>query len=271
MSIVTEQGLKGNEENYLLDKYLLRKVSVHVTKVIASTPISPNWVTFVSLVCCLSSLVFLASNQWFSVIVGCVLIYLYNLLDHVDGELARIRVTTGRQKPSIAGQYFDVLCHSYSHNLMLLVTSWAVYTKHGQPWILVLGVIAMSATSGFANLIACKVLIMKIIRTPAVLDSPAAMPALALVEKKKLQISDVNAPLFSFKGLRKLAKEIIGYPGILLLIISAHLFDLFNNGYSVLNQTMDARVALIVTAAAVHGFYSVFLVRKYIRLFSVVQ
>lgn len=271
MSTATTDGQKGSEENYLLDKYLLRKVSVHVTHLFSKTSLSPNTVTLASLLCCISSLFFLATNHVVLVIVGCLLVYLYNLLDHVDGELARIRVRTGKLKPSIAGQYFDVLCHSYSANLMLLVTAWAVYSKHGQAWILIPGVIAMSATSGFANLIACKIMIMKVVNFPSVLSAPEAAPVLDMVEKKKMQIHEVNSPIFSLVGARTLVKEVIGYPGILLLIIAAHMIDLFQNGTPLFGSVIiDTRVVLIVVAAIVHGVYTVYLARKYIRLMTAV-
>ena len=90
------------------------------------------------------------------------MVFAYHYLDHVDGEVARYRIYNGTLKKNLRGQYFDVLCHSYSINLMLFSTSFALSNLYDSNLILLLGLISFVGYSSFPNLVASKVMIGKI-------------------------------------------------------------------------------------------------------------
>ena len=197
--------------------------------------------------------------------------FLYNFLDHVDGELARYYFHTESRTSGLSGQFFDVLCHSYSANLMMLFTAWAVYNEHQMPWILLVGVGAMVGLSGFPNLVAAKVMMIKIVGDPSVIGSEGAAPLLYELEKKQRQVSEVNAPLFSIRKIRKICTEALGFPGILMIVIAVNLFDAFNEPLRTGQWVLDARIAALLLVVCVHLPYAVVRTRKLMKLLSSVQ
>lgn len=84
--------------------YALRRISIYVTLLLRSTPITPNAVTWFSLLFfILSGWFMLGANPW--AMLTAVLAYnLGYLCDCVDGELARLKGTTSRQ-----GVFIDTL------------------------------------------------------------------------------------------------------------------------------------------------------------------
>ena len=118
---------KNEQENYFFDKYVFRKISIYFTIFFIRLKVSANQATFLSLLAALSSCYFLMFNSPPMMLMAVLLVFLYHMLDHVDGELARYYIAKGWQKPSIQGQYFDVLIHKYSTNLMLFFLGISVY------------------------------------------------------------------------------------------------------------------------------------------------
>jgi hypothetical protein len=82
-------------------KNVMRRFSIYLTWVFVQLKCSPNFVTFLSLLFALAgSLVFSHRN----LILGTLLINIWYLLDHVDGEIARFS-----GKSSATGFYFDTV------------------------------------------------------------------------------------------------------------------------------------------------------------------
>ncbi|MFH1294587.1 MAG: CDP-alcohol phosphatidyltransferase family protein, partial [Candidatus Aenigmatarchaeota archaeon] len=68
-----------------------RRFSIRVTKVLAKTSITPNQVTFVSFLFLVAAAFLFTSGDYRLVLIGVVFMPIYQMLDCVDGELARIR------------------------------------------------------------------------------------------------------------------------------------------------------------------------------------
>jgi phosphatidylglycerophosphate synthase len=221
---------KLGEENYLLDKYVFRVFSIYFTIIFLALRIKANQATWMSLVAALASLPFIASTEESRWLIGAMLVFVYHLVDHVDGELARYYVSTGQQIPSSEGQYYDVLVHSFSANAMLLFMSFGIYRATGAEWIVVFGVLAFYGASGFPRLAAVRVLLQRIARDPVVAQESADVRiALGVLERKGRQVEALSAPRFSRKRLRKVVEELVGYPGMLFVIIGALVVDAFLN------------------------------------------
>lgn len=73
------------------DKYILRSMSLRITRVLTHTPITPNMVTFVAMLLGTAAVVLLAMGTVASVAVAGVLMFANVILDSVDGELSRVR------------------------------------------------------------------------------------------------------------------------------------------------------------------------------------
>ena len=157
---------KNESENYLLDKYIFRKISIYFTIVAIKLGLTANQATFLSLLAALGSLYFLMLNTARDLLAAAVLIFLYYILDHVDGELARYHIATGRQTPSLQGHYFDLLVHRYSSNLMLFFMAISVYRLFGYEYAVLLGFVACIGVSSFPNVVAAHVLAGRLAHDP---------------------------------------------------------------------------------------------------------
>ena len=188
--------------------------------------IGANHTTFLSLLEALGSLWLLLGNHPGSMLGAAGLIFLYHLLDHVDGELARYYISRGEQESSLTGQYYDVLVHSFSANLMLLFMSLGLFQLHGEGWIVVVGIVAAWGASVFPRLVASQVLLQKIARDHTALsDHPGVAKAPQVREWKESQVTAVHERGLAASKLKKLGIEIVGYPGTLYRLIGALALD----------------------------------------------
>ncbi|NLZ92644.1 MAG: hypothetical protein GX922_01310 [Firmicutes bacterium] len=237
MSIQTYRQLcqKNDAENYLLDKLIFRKISIFITILFIKVGITANQTTFLSLVASLASLYFLTFNTRTALIIAAGLIFSYYILDHVDGELARYAVQTGKSKPNVKGHYFDVLVHRYSSNLMVFFMSLGIYNQYGYKWAVLLGFLGCIGISSFPNVVAAQVIAGKIARQKeAVFTDPALIKILAELEKKQLQIQAVHHGSLFDKSL-KLLIESLFFPGHIILLILTLLIDAFWPGFPTFN------------------------------------
>ncbi len=88
-----------------ISRWIYRRVSIPVTWVLVRTPVTPNQVTFVSILVGLVAVWAVAApweGRWWLPAAGVFLFQWSIVLDHVDGELARAKEAGGP-----AGYYFD--------------------------------------------------------------------------------------------------------------------------------------------------------------------
>lgn len=262
---------KGDAENYLFDKYVFRRISIFFTIPAIKIGMRPNQATTLSLIAILSSLPILMSNSPGWMLLGAALVFAYYTLDHVDGELARYYISTGRMTPTLAGQYYDVLVHSYSANALLFILGVSAYRLFGYEWAVLVGIVGCFGASSFPNLVAAKVMMNKIVNAPDTLQDPAAQPLLAHLERKQEQVAAVHARITDTAKLRKIVGEAIGFPGILMVIILAVVIDAFAGPWEILGHAVNARLAVIVGAATLHTLKTVVIWRQWMNLFRPVR
>lgn len=103
---------------------LNRKLSIYITKLLLYTPLSANQVTLLQLLIIVLGCVFFISGQYLYSVLGALLLFLSNLLDYVDGEVARYKGTSG-----VAGEYLDELVHSIEYAVIFPSISFGVYNN----------------------------------------------------------------------------------------------------------------------------------------------
>jgi len=74
----------------------VRWLSGRVARLLAHTPVTPNQVTVTRGLINAAALALFVEGSYRSFVIGFVLFQLFELLDHVDGDLARLRHTTSR-------------------------------------------------------------------------------------------------------------------------------------------------------------------------------
>ncbi|ETK33470.1 CDP-alcohol phosphatidyltransferase family protein [Microbispora sp. ATCC PTA-5024] len=93
----------------------MRRLSIYATWLLAKTPISPNQVTGLMILCGIGAGAVLALPGIAAAVAAALLIQIYLLLDCSDGELAR---WTGRT--SITGVYLDRVGHYFAEAALLI-------------------------------------------------------------------------------------------------------------------------------------------------------
>jgi phosphatidylglycerophosphate synthase len=259
---------KGSEENYLFDRYLVRHLSLPVTIVFLKLGIQPNTVTALSLVAVLSSLWFLTLDTTIGLSAAAALIFTYYLLDHVDGELARYYIRTGARKTSLGGQYFDVLCHSYSTNVMLFFIGVGAWRSFGYEWAVLLGFFACIAVSHFPMLVAARTFVQRVGREPDAIFRDDFKTVLQHLELKGQQVAAVRASWRSWIKWKKLALEMLTFPGLLILIMIVALLDAFLPAFTIGGMGVNFRLLLLLWMT---GFGALQLVRSFRKWFALLR
>ena len=128
---------KNESENYLLDKYIFRKIP-SILRSLRSLGLTANQATFLACWPPWAAFYFLMLNTASGSACCSGPDLPYYILDHVDGELARYYIATGRQTLRCRATIFDLLVHRYSSNLMVFM-GIAVYRLFGYEFVILLG------------------------------------------------------------------------------------------------------------------------------------
>ena len=125
-----EKG-RGTQSLPFLNKYY-RKISNPIVYFLQKTKITPNQVTsFMILLGCFACLLFININYW---ILGALLLNVYAILDHVDGDLARAKKMTSEK-----GHFLDRVSHTLMRGLLPLAMSIGLWRHYGEAYILIIG------------------------------------------------------------------------------------------------------------------------------------
>ena len=123
----------------LIELLFLRRVSINITRFLVKTSITPNQVTFLSLVSALIASFFFYLANYQSLIIGAVFAQIALLLDFVDGEIARYKGLLSK-----FGAWFDAVTDRIKYIALLLTLSIGLYLKTANPLALILGMFAIS-------------------------------------------------------------------------------------------------------------------------------
>ncbi len=107
-----------------VSRYINRKLSVPLSRVLVGTPVTPNAISFFSFLLCVASGVGFALSK---PLLGGVLAQVSSVIDGCDGEVARLR---GRA--SSFGAYFDSLLDRYGD---MVVIAGMIAASPAQNWI----------------------------------------------------------------------------------------------------------------------------------------
>ena len=112
----------------------MRPLSIYVTALMLRLNVTPMGATTLSIVLGLWGCWLIAWDSW---VAGILLVNVWYLLDHVDGEIARYR---GIVSPT--GLYFDTLANVFIQPGTFTAIGWALYQSTGEMVWLFTGLIA---------------------------------------------------------------------------------------------------------------------------------
>lgn len=113
-----------------LDSVFFRSLSIYLTKLFLRTSITANQVTILWFLIGIVACYFFTLGNSFYSLVGSMLWYMSYLLDHVDGEISRYRLTTGT-----LGQQLEKIFHSILDRLIFISIAFGVYMVYPSVWI----------------------------------------------------------------------------------------------------------------------------------------
>jgi len=118
-----------------LNKYY-RKISNPITYFLQKTKITPNQITtFMIFLGCFACLLFVNIDYW---ILGALLLNIYVILDHVDGDLARAKNILSEK-----GYFLDRVSHTLMRGLLPLAMSIGLWRHYNESYILIIGIIGV--------------------------------------------------------------------------------------------------------------------------------
>ncbi|MEK7539711.1 MAG: CDP-alcohol phosphatidyltransferase family protein [Patescibacteria group bacterium] len=119
--------------------YFSAQLANVLVRVLRHTPVTPNMLTFISLVLGVITAYFYSRGDWQSLIIGAILHHISFILDCGDGQLARVKGLKSQM-----GHWFDYHSDKIKDFLLLLGLAWGVYAQTGWAWILVIAFITIA-------------------------------------------------------------------------------------------------------------------------------
>jgi len=134
------QKSRENEFYYKdwVERNLYRRVSIYFTKLFLKLGISANQTTIMSFfILVIAGVLFILGKPW-QWIIGALLIYLFDVLDRVDGEIARYH-----KSASTRGGYLDGVVYFLGWPFVLACMSFGLYNSLQHISVFILGFLAL--------------------------------------------------------------------------------------------------------------------------------
>jgi phosphatidylglycerophosphate synthase len=224
-------------KDILWNRFVARPVAAVLLVPLAKSRITPNQVTFLSLVTFVGAMILLALERSYAGLVGAALVLeLSYVLDCTDGQLARLK-----QKSSPVGAHLDFLMDELKAFLLVAATGLRLWRCDGHELWLVEALLGLAA-------VASAISMTTFIRRPEYLAATgAARPqsagdygdGFAATAPAKRSLSPIRL-------VEELGRFLIHYPSYFVFIAVADQLDVFLHVYLVINAAYAARSLLAV-------------------------
>jgi phosphatidylglycerophosphate synthase len=222
-------------KDILWNRFVARPAAAVLIVPLAKTRVTPNQITFLSLVVFVAAMVMLATQRGYLGLVGAALVLeLSYVLDCVDGQLARLR-----HRSSPVGAHLDFLMDELKAFLLVTACGIRLWREDGlELWLI-------EALLGLA-VVAIAISLTTFIRRPEYLAaSGSARPASAGDYGEGFQAAPAKTA--SIMGLvEDLGRFLIHYPSYILFIALADQLPVFLHVYLAINAAYAGRSLLSV-------------------------
>lgn len=130
-------ALRSSEDGPIVDRFVNRTVSARLTRWLIASPVTPNQISYASLVTGLAGAWLLGSEGMLKSLCGLVLFQLSVILDHVDGEVARLKFLSSR-----LGKWLDNVNDHIVDLAVVGLLTWRVAGNGPAAHFVALGVVA---------------------------------------------------------------------------------------------------------------------------------
>ncbi len=222
-------------KDILWNRFVARPLAATLLVPLAKSRITPNQITFVSLLTFVVAMVMLALARGHLGLVGAVLILeLSYILDCTDGQLARLK-----HKASPVGAHLDFLMDELKAFLLVAATGIRLWQADGHEFWLVEALLGLAVVASAISLTT-------FIRRPEYLSATgAARPQSAGDYGDGFAAAQKPARPTSLFGLvEELGRFLIHYPSYLVFVAIADQLDVFLHVYLAINAAYAARSLL---------------------------
>ncbi|MEO9476972.1 MAG: CDP-alcohol phosphatidyltransferase family protein [Cyclobacteriaceae bacterium] len=224
---------KDKLDPFWISNVLARPFSIYVTWICIQLGIRANQITFVSCVFALSSsFILLLSTQW-ALFLSAVFLYVFYILDHVDGELARYYIYKSKNSDSfinLSGIYFDRIVHYFLGITLYPCLGISLYLIDEHFVWLVLGVIGAVGSSGLPRFTSAFTVFEMTVKNESLIKTEyiKQFAGLDFVYWTKSQIPrDFIVLPRNFIELKYVLKQYLSFPGDLIIYIVFVNADVF--------------------------------------------
>jgi len=137
------EALRSPDDGPVVDRYLNRTVSAILTRGLLNSRVTPNQVTGMSLLAGLVGAWLLGGEGGIRSLLGLILFQLSIILDHVDGEIARLKYRFSR-----LGKWLDNFSDHAVDLAVIAYLTWRVAKGHPPMYFIVLGLAAGLGVTG---------------------------------------------------------------------------------------------------------------------------
>ena len=131
-------SLRGKSNDGPVSHWLNRPISTRISKFLVNFNITPNQISFLSLVfSMIAAGLFMLGNYWFLALGG-IIAQFASIIDGSDGEVARLKYLSSNY-----GGWFDAVLDRYADAFLLFGLTLYVYSQDLSKWTLVIGFIAI--------------------------------------------------------------------------------------------------------------------------------
>jgi len=132
-------NLGKNSEDGFISKWLNRKISKRISKLLVKTSITPNQITIISFLLSLVGAFLIAMGYRIESICGALIIQFASILDGCDGEVARLKKIQTR-----GGAWLDTILDRYADVILALAVTYVTATPQNSSIHWMVGFLCMS-------------------------------------------------------------------------------------------------------------------------------
>lgn len=216
-------GAASADDPFWVSKYLYRPITIYFTWACAKLGLSANGVTLLSAIAVFAGAICYGLSSKWAWLAGALLVQLYFILDHVDGEMARFDRAVRRRSSGMAGVFYDTACHA-GETAVIAAIALRLFADLGQPWWVMLTLIVALFPGGIDPW-------QRYSETVIEFMARTARDGVASVDQRFTTKSSLAlAGGGSASPMRRavaMASQTVGFPGYFLTLLICTVLDLF--------------------------------------------
>ena len=131
------EKLKKNTDGPV-SRILNRPISIKISELLLKTKITPNEISLISFIIALFGALFFYFGDYFSLVIGGILVHLSSIIDGCDGEVARLKLVETKY-----GGWFDAVLDRYADAIIIFGMIHGHWILHNDIIIWTIGFMAL--------------------------------------------------------------------------------------------------------------------------------